>query len=77
MIYLRLISKRDNNGNPRRLFLVVDDNGDTIDAIGEGSTRRSELWKIHPDAVGGPEIQVPVSEYNQWLRWGEENRSEA
>ncbi len=73
MIYIRLITKHDNNGNPRWLFLVIDGNGDAVDAV-EGSTGPSLMWKTHPNAVGGPEIQVPVSEYNNWLRWGEKKQ---
>lgn len=76
MIYLRLITKRDNNGNPRWLFLVIDSNGDTVDAI-EGYASNIKMWNKYPNAKGGPEIQVSISEYLNWLHWGEKNRSKS
>lgn len=68
-LYIHLATKKDTNGNPRRLFLVLDSNGNPIEAIEEGYAGTSVVRQFHPNAVAGPRIEVPISEYNDWKRW--------
>ncbi len=68
MIYLHLVAPHDNNGNPRRLFVVLDENADAKAVIEQGYTGYREIRKQFPDAKEGPEINITVSEYNSWLR---------
>ena len=76
MIYLHLSTKHDTNGNPRRLFLILNEKGDPINAIDEGYAGNSQVRKEHPDAVAGPRIEVTISEYRGWLRWAKEKKND-
>ncbi len=70
MIYLHLATKHDVNGNPRRLYVILDSDGDVVDVIDEGYAGNSQVRKKYPDAVVGPRIEVPISEYKDWLKYG-------
>ena len=70
MIYLHWSTKNDVNGNPRRLYMVLDDDGCVVDVINEGYAGNSQVRRKYPDAVVGPRIEVPISEYNDWLKYG-------
>jgi hypothetical protein len=70
MLFLNLSASQDNNGNPRRLFLVLKDSGGVEAVIDEGYRGVSKVRKRFPDANEGPRINITVSEYNEWLRFG-------
>ena len=69
MIYLHLKAASDNNGNPRRLFMVLDANGNIQAVIDQGYNGSREVDKRFPDAKEGPMISITVSEYNPLLNW--------
>lgn len=69
MIYLHLATKHDTNGNPRRLFLVLDEDGNPVDAIDEGYAGSRQVYEKYPNIMDGPRIEVTISEYKDWLKW--------
>lgn len=68
MISLHICAPNDNNGNPRRCFVVIDDAGNVVEAIDEGYDGQSAVTDKYPDAKLGPKIEVTPSEYRSWLR---------
>ncbi len=74
-IVLHLRTKHDANGNPRRLYLPLDPDarmGSVTHVIEEGYAGRSKLvlngiinYVLLP-------IEVPISEYREWIRQGKE-----
>jgi len=68
MIYLHLKCTNDNNGNPRRLFLVLDHKGGIVDAIDEGYRGRCAVTKKYPHAKQGPDIRTTPAERRDLLR---------
>lgn len=68
MIYLHLIATNDNSGNPRRLFVVLDENAHAKTVIDQGYNGYREIRKRFPDAKEGPDINITTAEYNYWLR---------
>lgn len=76
MLFLHLAATNDNNGNPRRLYLVFKD--DRIDAVvDEGYRGEGILRELYPDLLIGPmyRINIPVSEYNGWVRFGKDTNT--
>ena len=69
MMYIHLITKHDVNGNPRRLYLVLDDLGIPVDAIDEGYAGSRNVRNKYPNVVDGPRIVVTPTEYRGWLKW--------
>ena len=67
MIYLHLKTKNDNNGNPRRLYLVINDNGGVVEAIDEGYSG-DQVARKYPQIIQGPPINITPTEYRDWLR---------
>ena len=72
MIYLHLAAVNDRNGNPRRLFAVLGDDGRVDAIIEEGYFGNAKVKKHFPTAKEGPRINITVSEYNEWVSWAEE-----
>lgn len=68
MIYLHLVAPHDNNGNSRRLFVVLDKTGRAQAVIDQGYNGHREIRKQFPDAKEGPDINITAPEYNYWLR---------
>ncbi len=70
MIAIKLNAGNDRNGNPRRVFVVIDELGYVVDAIDEGYNGISELWKKCPamnKASFPAEFPTTVSEYKALL----------
>ena len=77
MLYVRLSAENDNNGNPRRCYVVMDDEGKAIEVIDEGYTGRSAVTDKYPDAQEGPTIHVKVGEYRDWIAFQREKDKQA
>ena len=67
MIYLRLDAGHDKNGNGRRLYLVFDEEGETVDVIDEGCVGPAEVRKRYPDAHDAGSIMTTPMEYRSLL----------
>ena len=68
MLVFQLAASNDRNGNPRRLFLIVDTDGNIVEAIDEGYNGTSAYELKYPDAKLVTWMNVPVSEYNTYLK---------
>lgn len=68
MIYLHLKCPNDDNGNPRRIYLVLDKNGDIVDAIDEGYKGVRAVTKKYPRAKQGPSFRIYPSDRRYLLR---------
>ena len=62
---LRLAAPNDSNGNPRRCFVLFDENGIGVATYPEGYEGRECLPK-HLRQTIAPTINVPVAEYKRW-----------
>ena len=71
-IVLYLKTSNDVNGNPRRLYLPLDPYmGDPIThVIEEGYRGRAGLEENIDGGYEEIQIEVPVSEYKKWIRYG-------
>ena len=69
---IRLRAPHDRNGNPRRIYLVFDQHGGTVDVstYDEGYFG----WHAVPDhkevTWTGTTIDVSAGEYRHWLKYG-------
>ena len=64
MLAIRLDAPNDNNGNPRRVWVVIDSKtGDIIDTIDEEYMGIGPLRQKYPDAVEGPRFATTPHEY--------------
>jgi hypothetical protein len=73
MLYIHLNAGHTGNGNPRRLFLVIDpDSGEAVDAVDEGYEGSSAVIRRYPEIKGGPEIETTPAEYRRILKWARE-----
>lgn len=66
VIYLR--ADNDVNGNPRRVYVVMDRNGFTVDAIDEGYLGEQAFLERYPNARKVKFFDVELSEYRYWTR---------
>lgn len=71
-IVLHLRTKNDSNGNPRRLYLPLESDGDIVHVIEEGYRGRGGLKGIANTVYKEIPIEVPISEYNDWVRYGKD-----
>lgn len=62
-----LMSDNDINGNARRLFLIMDNEGDIIEAIDEGSLG-SSVYAHYIDRALLPGMHISVKEYRRYLK---------
>lgn len=63
----------DGNGNPRRVYVVYDDQGLPLAALDEGYAGRSILRNSGYDNVPvSDRIDVTASEYRFWMSWKKE-----
>lgn len=65
---IHLKAKNDTNGNPRRLYLILDNDSDAVDAVDEGYKGRGALDEHYEGVPIGVTIQVTPKEYRDWLR---------
>ena len=72
MVAIKLCAKNDINGNPRRVFVVLDDMGSLVEAIDEGYNGTAELFAKYPDiskVQGWPiEFATTPAEYRRLLK---------
>ncbi len=66
---LHLRAKNDPNGNPRRIFVGLNENGHHVAVSDEGYVGRPE-WVRELNARGVFEfaVETSISEYNAWNR---------
>ena len=66
MIVIHLRAPNDSNGNPRRLYLIIDpSNGLPIDCIDEGYLGNSAYKSKYPESVYSTQIDIPAKEYRR------------
>jgi hypothetical protein len=66
---LHLCTKNDNNGNPRRLFVLSNDEGKFVAAWDEGYKGSDAVpGEFRKDAYLAQRLDVPVAQYNKLLR---------
>ncbi len=63
-LILYLKAKNDRNGNPRRLFVDVE-NGSPAAIVSEGYGGTPEAYRGLPMI----EVNITTEEYYNWLRW--------
>jgi hypothetical protein len=69
VLSLQLRAPNDNSGNPRRGFLVLDNNnGRTLAFIDEGYNGNAGLRRDFPRVVEAGSIEIPTSEYRAHMR---------
>lgn len=75
VVAVKLSTKNDTNGNPRRLWIVTaigdGENAPKSERVGiiiEGYEGRSALLKSFPNAIEMQEIEVQPTEYRRWLQ---------
>ena len=68
VLILHLIADNDINGNARRLFLILDLEGDIIEAIDEGCFGSAAYSQKYPFRVLLPVIEISVKEYKRYLK---------
>lgn len=72
-IAIRLNAGHDVNGNPRRVFVVIDPKHGVIDAIDEGYEGEAGLKRAHRITSSADFMTTP-GEYRGLLREAEETR---
>ena len=70
---IHLAAKNDPNGNPQRLYLVLDaETGAVIEAVDEGNRGIGSLYEAYPHfkglAFSPVRIEVSRSEYHSTLK---------
>jgi hypothetical protein len=67
---IKLNAGNDRNGNPRRVFVVLDESGNIIEAIDEEYRGTAALFdKYAPPDIGYPcEFATTPKEYRELLR---------
>ena len=64
-MYQRWKAPNDTNGNPRRVFLVFDAEGNVLDVIDEGYAGRPGWLR---GLIQLPDVHCFAHEYRDWLR---------
>jgi hypothetical protein len=64
-MYQHLTAQNDRNGNPRRLYLVMDADGNIMDAIDEGYAGCPRWLR---DLIQLPSIEIQPKTYREMLR---------
>lgn len=68
VLILHLIADNDINGNARRLFLVINLDGEIIEAIDEECLGPAAYSQKYPFRVSLPVIEISVKEYKRYLK---------
>lgn len=68
MIALHLNAGHNANGNPRRVFVVLDDDGDITDVVNEAYSGTAKLRAKYPDIKVTARFDTSVSEYDYLLK---------
>ncbi len=64
-MYQQLKAGHDRNGNPRRVFILLDASGDIVQAIDEGYTG---MPKVCGRLVQLPTLNIEPAEYRSLLK---------
>lgn len=74
--YISLNAGHDTNGNPRRVYVVFDGDGQVMDVIDEGYSGQAAVIGIYPGIQGGARFDTTPTEYRRLLKWsGHERQS--
>lgn len=69
MIYINLAADNDTNGNPRRIFVIFDEDGEILDCIDEGYSGLAEVTKQYPNAKYAGRFETTPKEYRSLLKF--------
>jgi hypothetical protein len=73
LIYLR--ASNDSEGNPRRSWILLNDNGIAVDCFDEGYSGTAAVpAKFKHERLTAPSIHVAVRELNAWRKTAKQNR---
>jgi hypothetical protein len=68
-MYIHLNAGHTTNGNPRRVFVVIDvSDGTIVDAIDEGYKGTDAVTSHYPGIVAGPEFDTTPAQYRALLK---------
>jgi hypothetical protein len=68
MIAIKLNAGNDRNGNPRRVFVVIKEDGAIHEAIDEGYDGKAILFRRYPEIAYPCEFKTTPGEYRELLR---------
>jgi hypothetical protein len=68
LLAIYLAAPNDNNGNPRRGWLVVNGEGTTIEFVDEGYNGNAELRRLYPGLPDSGRIEVTAGFYNRLMK---------
>jgi hypothetical protein len=71
MIIIKLCAKNDNNGNARRVFVLLDNSGDIVNAVDEGCLGRKAVQEFGECFTGFDnitEFETTTAEYRRVLK---------
>lgn len=66
--YIRLDAGHDINGNARRVFLILSQTSEIMDAIDEGCSGKAIVGLTYPGLPDGPTFPTTVKEYRRLLK---------
>jgi len=67
MFAIHLRGPNDRNGNPVRCYLILDNDGDAVDAVDEEYKSHGALKRNYPDVKIGVSIETTSAEVRGWL----------
>lgn len=75
LVVVKLSAPNDNNGNPRRLFIVkkIDSenphfSGERVEIIDEGYRGNAAYRESYPGAIFIGEYEISASTYRHWMQ---------
>jgi hypothetical protein len=71
---IRLDAGHDRNGNPRRVFVALDDHGNIIGCEDEGYSGNAAAKKRWPRAKWGPTFATTPGEYRSLVKLAEDTK---
>lgn len=66
--WVRLNAGQDINGNARRVFVILNQTSEVIDAIDEGCSGKAIVGITYPNLPEGPTFPTTVKEYRRLLK---------
>ena len=70
ILVIKLEATNDINGNPRRIFIIFDEESNIIETIDEGYSGDRELNKKYPNLPSYCTFKTTIKEYRNLLKWG-------
>ncbi len=68
ILFIHLRAQNDTNGNPRRVFVVFNEDGNIIEAIDEGYRGQAAVTKKYPGLPNGGSFITTPAEYRHLLK---------